>query len=548
MPMSDASFDFVIVGSGAGGLVAAITAKLAGLRPLLIEKTPLIGGSSVMSGGVLWLPNNPLMKREGIADSREEGLRYMANFVEKDAPYSTPARREAFIDNIEPMMATMEAQGMKYRRCHGYSDYYDLMPGGNAPGRAIEAELFNVNRLGTWKARLRLPSVPMPIRTSEAATMLTVGVTLKGKVMVARVAGRIARAKLTGQTVLGSGGALQGRMLEIALRLGIDIWTEAGLVDLDIRNGRVEGVHVNHAGRQMTVGAARGVLICAGGFAHNSAMRKQYQRPPISDAWTFSNPGDTGEAVNVMAQAGAGLALMDEAWWNSTWFGPGGKKDQIVPELVKPHGILVDHAGKRMVNEANSYMEIGRAIYDRQARTPAIPAWLVMDARSRKRYFFGMQFPGRMPRAWVEGGFVKQDSTIAGLAQKCGIDPAGLEATIARFNGFCETGVDEDYGRGNSIYNRYYADPTMKPNPSLGAIAAPPFWAAPLYPGDVGTCGGAMTNERAEVMRSDGSVIDGLYAAGNCAASLCGPYYVGAGQSIGTSSVFGYIAAKQATR
>jgi len=546
--MADETFDFVIVGSGAGGLVAAVTARLAGLRPLVLEKTPLVGGSTSLSGGVLWLPDNPLMKREGVADSREEALRYMDNFVEKDAPYSTPARREAFVDNIGPMIATMEAQGMQYRRCPGYSDYYDLLPGGNASGRAIEAELFDFNRLGAWKARVRTPVTTVPVRTAEGARMLAAGVTTAGKLLAARVAGRIVFNKLSGRAVYGTGGALQGRMLEIALRLGIDIRTNAALLDLETRSGCVEGVQVNHAGRMMTIGASRGVLISAGGFSRNSAMRKQYQRHPITDEWTFSNPGDTGEAIDAMARAGAALAVMDEAWWNLKWFGPKGERGQIVPELVKPFGILVDHAGNRMVNEANSYMEVGRAIYARHATTPAIPAWLVMDARARKRYMFSMQLPGAMPRAWVEGGFVKLDDTIAGLARQCGIDPAGLEATVARFNRFCETGADEDYGRGKSAYNRYYADPTVKPNPSLGAIAQPPFWAAPLYPGDVGTCGGVVTNERAEVLRPDGRVISGLYAAGNSAAPLCGTYYVGAGQSIGTSSVFGYIAAGQAAR
>jgi 3-oxosteroid 1-dehydrogenase len=266
----------------------------------------------------------------------------------------------------------------------------------------------------------------------------------------------------------------------------------------------------------------------------------------VSDRWTHANPGDTGEAIEAMARAGASLALMDEAWWILTWLSPGGEPLQIVPECTKPHGILVDHAGKRMVNEANSYMELGRAIYARHATTTAFPAWLVMDAQARRRYFFGGRPPGRMPRAWVESGAIKQDRTLAGLARQCGIDAAGLEATVQRFNDFCATGIDADYARGASIYNRYYADPTNKPNASLGEIVEPPYWAAPLWPGDVGTCGGAVTNEHAAVLRADGSVIAGLYATGNCTASLCGPWYVGAGQSIGVSSVCGYIAARHA--
>ncbi|MFV8817548.1 FAD-dependent oxidoreductase [Haliea sp. E17] len=540
--MSGSAFDFVVVGSGAGGLAAAITARLNGLHPLLIEKTALVGGSSVMSGGVMWLPDNPLMRREGIADSREQALEYLANFVGPEEGFSTPARREAYVDNIAPMMDLMEAQGMQYLRCPGYSDYYDTLPGGNGAGRSIQAELYNANRLGSWKSRLRLPYVALPVRTSEGARLMSAGTTLAGKWMLARVGARLVAARLTGRQVFGSGGALQGRMLEIALRLGVEIWTETGLHDLDLRGGKVEGIHVHRDGKSMTIAAPRGVLICAGGFSRNAPMRQQHQRHPIGDAWTHANPGDTGESIEVMRRAGAGLAMMQEAWWVPTWVGPE-RIEQIIPELARPHGILVDHAGERMVNEANSYMEIGRAMYQRHAKTPAIPAWVVMDARARKKYMFALKFPGKMPADWLESGCIRQDNSIAGLATQCGIDPAGLEKTVARFNHFATAGRDEDFGRGASAYNRYYGDSANRPNPCLGTIENPPFWAAPLYPGDVGTCGGAVTNERAEVLRPDGSAIPGLYAAGNSAASLCGPHYVGAGQSIGCSSVFGFIAA-----
>jgi 3-oxosteroid 1-dehydrogenase len=546
--MADQAFDLIVVGSGIGGLTAAITAKLQGLRPLLLEKTPLVGGSSALSGGVLWLPNNPLMAREGIADSREAGLRYLANFVSGQDSYSTPARREAFLDNIAPMIATLEAQGMKYRRCHGYSDYYDLLPGGHAAGRALEAELFDANRLGAWKARFRGPSVGLPIRTSEGARLMRVGVRLDGKTMAAKLAGRVIANKLTGAAVYGSGGALQGRMLEIALKLGVDIWTEAGLVDLDVANGRVEGVHLEQKGRAVSVRAARGVVVTAAGFARNLRMRQTYQKEPISDDWTYASPGETGEALEAMMRAGAGVALMDEAWWTTSWIRDGAEARQIIPELAKPHAILVDEAGQRIANEANSYMEVGRACYARNPKAKAVPAWAIMDIRHRRRYFFGFDPPGGIKREWIEKGWAKQAPTLEALAEQCGIDPQGLAATVERFNGFCDTGVDEDFGRGKSAYNRYYADPTNKPNASLGPIGEPPFWAVQLWPGDVGTCGGATVNEHAQVLRPDGGVIDGLYAAGNCTAPLAGPNYIGAGQSIGASGVFGFIAANQAAR
>ncbi|MFT3966709.1 MAG: FAD-dependent oxidoreductase [Sphingobium sp.] len=541
------TYDVVIAGSGAGGLAAAITASLSGMKALLIEKTPLLGGSSVLSGGILWMPNNPLLAREGVADSREAALTYLDQFVEAGDPASTPARRAAFVDGVGPLVTMMEGQGMRYERCPDYADYYDHLPGGHAASRSLQAALFNANRLGPWKARLRAPSVPLPVRTSEGPQLMRVGITLDGKWMAAKVAARYVGARLTRRTIYGSGGALQGRMLEIALRLGIDIWTDAGLVDLDVRNGAVEGVHLVHEGREKTIAASRGVIVTAGGFARNLAMRRHHMHAPVSTEWTKANPGDTGDAIEAMARAGAALGHMDEAWWVMT-FAAGGQTFQIVPELIKPHGFLVAADGRRFVNEARSYMEVGRACYARNREKAAIPAWLIMDSRHRKRYLFGFQPPGRIPARWLAEGAVRKDDTIEGLARQCGIDPIGLAETVARFNGFCETGADADFQRGDNAYARYWSDPTVKPNGSLGSVAEPPFWAAPLVPGDVGTCGGAITDEHARVLRGDGSVIDGLYAAGNCAAPLAGPHYVGAGLSIGASSVFGHLAALHAAR
>ena len=544
--MSAPLFDMVIVGSGAGGLVAAVHAKARGLRPLVIEKTPLVGGSTALSGGILWLPTNPIMAREGVHDSREEALTYLANFTRDDDLVSTPARRQAFVDAIPEMVGAMEAQGMKYRYCPGYCDYYDQLPGGHAFGRSIQAELFDLNELGAWKARFRRSPIGMPLRTSEARQLMLMKRTPKGTLMAARLASRLALQKVTGKNVVGSGGSLQGRMLQIALRLGVDIWTDTGLSDLEIENGRVTGVQLQRGGETLRIAAPRGVLIAAGGFARNLAMRERYQPHPASDSWTKANPGDTGEAIEMMEKAGAGLSMMDQAWWIQTLIFPGGGPHHAVLETCKPHGIMVDSSGSRFVNESASYMAIGNAMYARNATVPAIPSWHIVDGRYHDRYFYGTKTPGKVPDNWLSSGWMKKAETIADLAGACGIDPAALEATVERFNSFARKGKDEDFDRGDSVYNRYYGDPTVKPNPCLGAIEQGPFYAAPLVTGDAGTCGGAFTNEHAQVLRADGSVIEGLYAAGNSTASLSGPYYAGAGLSIGASSVFGFIAVRHA--
>jgi 3-oxosteroid 1-dehydrogenase len=542
--MGMTAYDLIIVGSGAGALVAAVTAKAAGLKPLLIEKTELVGGSTALSGGILWLPNNPLMAREGIADSRAESITYLANFTRDDDLDSTPARRAAFVDAIPDMIVAMEAQGMKYRNCPGYCDYYDHLPGGNAFGRSIQAELFNLNELGAWKSRFRRSPGAMPLATSEAQRLLLMKRTSAGAKMAAQLGARVAAQKVTRRDVVGSGGSLQGRMLQIAIRMGVEIWTETMLLDLDIQNDEVVGAYLERAGEPVHVAASKGVLIAAGGFARNLKMREKYQPHPASDRWTKANPGDTGEVIQIMERAGAGLGMMDQAWWIQTLIFPETGPHHAVLETCKPHSIMVDASGSRFVNESASYMEIGNAMYERNKTVSAIPAWHVVDARYHRQYFYNTKPPGKIPEQWLSMGWMKQGATLAELAAACGVDASGLEATVERFNQFCREGKDEDFARGDNVYNRYYGDPTVQPNPCLGTIEEGPFYAAPLVTGDAGTCGGALINEHAQVMRPDGSVIAGLYAAGNSTASLSGPYYAGAGLSIGASSVFGYIAAR----
>lgn len=557
--MSDIECDVLIVGSGIGGLTAALAARVAGLRPLLIEKQHLIGGSSALSGGVLWLPNNPLMIRERIHDSRDAALTYLGNFVADDDPGSTIARREAFVDGIAPVVALLEARGIPLRRCAGYSDYYDTLPGGNAAGRSVETHLFDANLLGSWRKRLRPQSLPVLARASEAAELSQMGASWDGKVKLAQVLLRSVKGRLAGRSMLSAGAALQGRMLLAALQLGCDIRTNAGLVELSTGKGRINGGLVDFDGWKRRVNANYGVIVASGGFSHNADMRRIWQDPALDPDWSHANPGDTGEALIAMSEAGAALGRMNEAWWVMGFEhgrrGAAGATpakpapgNQIVPELHKPHIILVDRAGRRFVNEAASYMEVGRACIARNHTIPAIPAWAILDARHRRRYAFGFALPGLTPGAWLRDGDMVKDATLDGLARKCGIDPGGLEATVTRWNTMAMRGKDEDFGKGASAYNRYYGDAGHDPNPCMGTIAKPPFYAAPLVPGDVGTCGGVLTDQHARVKRADGSVIPGLYATGNCAAPIAGAHYIGAGQSIGSSAVFGMIAIRHLVR
>lgn len=538
-------YDFVVVGSG-GALVAAIIAKAKGLRTLVIEKEPLVGGSTALSGGIIWVPNNPVMKRAGAADSEEAALQYMENFTDGLGLISTRERRVAYIRGGAEMVDFLEAQGMKWEYCAEYADYYSNLPGGHQTGRALQADLFDLNDLGEWKAKFRINPAAMPVRTSEGRHLFLMKRTVKGAEMATRLAGRLAKQTATGSKVVGSGGALQGRILQLALKAGVDIWVNAPLKGFIVENDRVAGVRVGRGGGEVQVAAPRGVLVGAGGFARNLEMRQKLLPQPTSTEWTKANPGDTGEGIEMMIELGAGVGGLDEAWWIPTSIPPNADPIHNVADLAKPYGILVDAAGNRFADEGSSYMEIGKRMYERHPSAATVPSWYVMDARHRSNYPWFRTPPGVTPPEWLSSGWMKRANSLEELAQQCGVDAAGLKATVQRFNGFAKTGKDLDYHRGESAYARYFGDPKVKPNSCLGPIEQAPFYAIPIWPGDGSTMGGVLIDEHGRVLRSDGAPISGLYATGNSAASLIGPHYAGAGYAIGSSCVFGYIAGKHA--
>jgi 3-oxosteroid 1-dehydrogenase len=542
----DVVTDCVMVGSGGGALCAALAASAAGLQALVLEKADVIGGSTAMSGGILWLPDNPVSRRAGVADSRADALAYFDHLVGHDYPSTSTARVAAFLDAVDPMVEFLEGQGVEFRHCEGYSDYNDELPGGKERGRSIETALFDTRVLGPWQSRLRisetLPAIPM--YTSEVASAVLGGRTLSSLGTIAKVAGRMAAATVRHQSVRGSGAALQGWMLLAAVRADIPVWNSTPVIDLIIEDGRVAGVIAQRNGRTLRIRAERGVLLNAGGFSHNEAMRAEHGRQPSSTEWTVANPGDTGEVIAAAVKHGAATDLMDEAWWIPTSVLPDGSRLYAVYERSKPHGIIVDGSGHRYTNEAASYMAVGQAMYERNASVPAIPSWWVMDSNHRRRYMWGF-FPGGVtPRKWLSSGYMLRANTIEELAAMCEIDQSALAQTVERFNANAANGVDPDFRKGERAYDRYYGDPRVKPNPCVAPLDKPPFYAVAMYPGDVGTCGGLLTDEHARVVDGDRRVIEGLYATGNCTASVMGRTYPGAGASIGASFAFGWIAAQ----
>jgi 3-oxosteroid 1-dehydrogenase len=277
-------------------------------------------------------------------------------------------------------------------------------------------------------------------------------------------------------------------------------------------------------------------------------MREQYGGDqPNQGKWSMANPGDTGEVLQIAIGAGARTDLMDEAWWlPSPRTGRFGQST-LDQARQRPRTIYVDAAGRRFVNESNSYMEVGKAMYARDKTSQAVPCWLIFDDRYRKRYAHQRSRPGRFPRKLLESGMLKQAWTLKDLAHMCDIDPSGLSETVERFNENAVRGIDPDFGRGGSAYNRALGDPNRRVHPCLGPIDEPPYYAVQVLPGDIGTCGGLVTNEFAQVLDNDNEPIAGLYATGNCTATVMGRQYLGPGASIANTMVFGYIAARHAT-
>jgi 3-oxosteroid 1-dehydrogenase len=372
------------------------------------------------------------------------------------------------------------------------------------------------------------------------------GRTWPSRLAYLKVGLRIIRNRL-GARLVGMGAALYARMLELAIAREIELWADTETLRLIEENGRVIGAEVQRHGRSIIIAAGCGVLLNTGGFSLNREMRERHQPSPASTEWSLANPGDTGEMIQIAQGLGAALDLMDASWWVPGTTLPGGIRMYLVPELQQPHGFVVDSSGRRYMNEATSYVAIGRAMYEREKTVPAVPSWLIMDRRYMEKYLIVGQSMRKIPQSWLDAGVLVQAENLEALGQRCGLPAGSLTATAERFNGFARAGRDDDFGRGISAYNRLFGDPLHRPTPGLGTVERPPYYAMPVYPNDVGTCGGLVTDEHARALRDDGSVIEGLYATGNCTATVMGHSYPGAGASIAPSLIFGYIAAEHAT-
>lgn len=533
-------FDVVVVGSGAGGLVAAITAANNGLNTTIIEKASVIGGSSALSGGGLWIPNNHVSKRAGLQDSEEEALTYMQDVIEDTGPASTYERKVAYVKNGPKMVKYLEDLGMKWVAGNLYPDYYPERPGGKI-GRSIEGEFFDAKLLKEYENLIRTGEVkaPIPLYSGKVASLpkaftnitdfsTVVGMFLKG-----------IKHKLQGHHALSIGAGLIARLLKIALEQNVNIKISTPLKDLIIEDNEIIGVEAENEGKPLYL-KSKAVILAGGGFERNQELRQKYHH--VGTDWTAASSDNTGDMLLIAEKHQLDTALLDDAWWGPTAIGQNGSRNFLVYERSMPHCIIVDQTGSRYFNESQSYTDAGHAILERQEQTGrAIPSWIIMESRHRNKYLFGSMLPRITPKEAVESGYIIKAESLEELSRRCQIDYEGLKKTVTRFNSFVEKGYDEDFGRGNSAYDNYYGDPTYH-NPNLGAIVKPPFYACKIYPGDLGTKGGIVANEHGQALRG-GSPLQGLYATGNCSASVMGRVYPGPGSTLGPTTIFGYISA-----
>jgi len=555
-------YDVVIIGSGAGAMTAAVVATDHGLSVLVVEKTGQFGGTSALSGGGLWIPCNHYFKAKGGQDSYEQARDYLKAAIGERVD---EARLDAYLTHAPQMVRYLETHSrVRYAVADKYPDYYPHLPGALPGGRTLDPELFDLSLLGDELGNLReiapgnllMGRIGWTARHAHKAMSKAPGwrwmvVWLMLRYKLDMRWRKNTRSRRDRRAALGN--ALVASLRVSLLDRQVPLWLNTRLRDLLEHNGRVTGAVLEQEENTLLVRARKAVILAAGGFEQNQALRERYLPQPTQASWSATMPGaNTGAALEAALRLGAATDLMDWAWWVPSLRVPHEDTSRgIFAERAFPGAIVVNALGKRFINEAAPYLEFGRAMYlDHQATGGrSIPAWVIFDSHFRFRYAMGPLMPAqiipdsRLRASWLGEVYWKAD-TLEALAEQIGVDATGLADTVARINQFAASGVDEDFGRGGNVFDRYYGDSNVKPNPCLAAIGKGPFYAMRIHPGDIGTKGGLLTNANAEVVRENGQPIAGLYAIGNCSASVMGTTYPGAGATLGPAMTFGYIAAR----
>ena len=557
----DQSVDLLVVGSGAAAMAAGVRGKDLGLDVLLVEKSEVYGGNSAMSGGVCWVGNNPGMRARGVPDSDEEVLAYLQHITRGEVPAEMLV---TYRDESKRMLAYLaDKTHLRFEPLEKYTDYYPEAPGGKPGGRSMEPLPFDGALLGADLAKLRRPAASALIlgkfmitaRVAKRMIMLDFLALMQMAWFLLKYFFRAGKRAKTGgrDPYLTNGNALIARLRLSLKDRNVPLWLNTPAKELVVENGRVVGLVVERNGKPFRIGAKHGVMLASGGFERNLELREKYGPKPASTEWTAGAESNTGDGHVMGIGVGASTAFMDEAWWTPTTQFPGVKSGWVlVVEKSLPGGIFINRDGERFTNEAAPYVDVVVAMYKDQQKTGnTVPAWMVFDSHYRKGYIAGPVGPGKvMPDSSLSRRlrtqFLVKAGSVEELAAKIGVPATNLKATLDRFNGFARSGKDADFGRGESASDRYYGDARIKPNPCLAPIAAAPFYAIPVFPGDLGTKGGLTTDTRGRVLDGNGQVVPGLFAAGNTSASIMGRTYPGAGGTIGPAMCFGFLAAEAA--
>ena len=554
----DATWDLLVIGSGAGGLSTAITAKKLGLDVVVIEKAPVFGGTTAFSGGVLWIPGSHYDKQ---ADSREAMRTYMRD---QTGAFYDEAAVEAFLDNGPAMVDWFERETAVKFVPTLYPDYHPDAPGGAQVGRSILAAPFDASQLGTELARLRPPLetitfVGMMFNSSNADLKHFFRAT-KSLVSAAYVAKRLAShfldlLRYRRGVQVTSGNALAARLAKSCFDLGIPIHTEAQATQLLEHEGRVSGACVRSPAGELRIRTRRGVVLACGGYPHDLARITQ-RYPHLARGGEHLSPvptENTGDGLKLAEKVGGQVDMRFDGTGAAAWMPVsrvplGGGRTGVFPHLLdryKPGVIGVLQNGRRFTNESNSYHDVGAAMIDACADDGQTAMWLVCDQATISKYGLGYAKPSPMPLGGlIRQGYLFKGRTLTELAQATGIDPAGLEATVREFNLGAKGGSDTQFGRGSTAFNRYLADPEHRPNPCVAPVAQGPFYAVKVLMGDLGTFDGLRTSVVGQVLRADGAVVPGLFAVGNDRASVMGGNYPGAGITLGPAMTFGWLTAR----